>query len=118
MVATLKKFYGRHHDLVNPYNVAVCRIVSDVFANAEPYVNFQNHGHTLLPTFPSFRPMGMVGEACLPSNAYFPRTLDYTLYSGVHVCWSEHTDSPFVYGVMSLDYGFCTMTTILCIRYS
>ena len=32
LVATLKKFYGRHHDLVNPYNVAVSRIVSDVFA--------------------------------------------------------------------------------------
>ena len=30
LVATLKKFYGRHHDLVNPYNVAVSRIVSDV----------------------------------------------------------------------------------------
>ena len=29
-VATLKKFYGIHHDLVNPYNVAVSRIVSDV----------------------------------------------------------------------------------------
>ena len=26
-VATLKKFHGRHHDLVNPYNVAVSRIV-------------------------------------------------------------------------------------------
>ena len=35
-VATLKKFYGRHHDLVNPYNVAVSRIVSDVFANDAP----------------------------------------------------------------------------------
>ena len=33
LVATLKKFFGRHHDLVNPYNVAVSRIVSDVFAN-------------------------------------------------------------------------------------
>ena len=32
LVATLKKFYGKHHDLVNPYNVAVSRIVSDVFA--------------------------------------------------------------------------------------
>ena len=52
MVATLKKFYGRHHDLVNPYNVAVSR------------VDFQNPGHMLLHTFPSFRPMGMVGEAC------------------------------------------------------
>ena len=25
---------------------------------------FPNPGHTLLPTFPSFRPMGMVGEGC------------------------------------------------------
>ena len=33
LVATLKKFYGRYHDLVNPYNVAVSRIVSDVFAS-------------------------------------------------------------------------------------
>ena len=36
LVATLKKFYGRHHDLVNPYNVVVSRIVSDVFANDAP----------------------------------------------------------------------------------
>ena len=54
--------------------------------------------------------MGMVGEACLPSNAYYPRTPDYTLCSEVHVCWSEHSDSSFVYGFMSLDYGFGTMT--------
>ena len=54
--------------------------------------------------------MGMVGEACLPSNAYYPRTPDYTLYSGVHVCWSEHSDSSFVYGFMILDYGLGTMT--------
>ena len=67
-------------------------------------------GHTLLPIFPSFRPMGMVGKACSPSNAYYPRTPDYTLCSGVHVCWSEHSDSSFVYGFMILDYGFGTMT--------
>ena len=36
LLATLKKFYGRHHDLVNPYNRAVSRIVSNVFANDEP----------------------------------------------------------------------------------
>ena len=35
LVATLKKFYGRH-DQVNPFSVAVSRIVSDVFANDEP----------------------------------------------------------------------------------
>ena len=36
LVATLKKFYWKHHDLVNPYNVAVSRIVSDVFASDAP----------------------------------------------------------------------------------
>ena len=80
------------------------------FASDAPLVDFPNPGHTLLPIFPSFRPMGMVGEAYLPSNAYYPRTLDYTLCSGVHVCWSEHSDSSFVYAFMSLDYGFGTMT--------
>ena len=53
----------------------------------------------------------MVCEACLQSNAYYPRTHDYTLYSGVRVCWSEHSDSSFVYGFMSLDYGVGTMAT-------
>ena len=58
----------------------------------------------------------MVGEACLPSNAYYPRTPDYTLYSRVHVCWSEHSDSSFVYGFMSLDYGLGTMTATTCVE--
>ena len=53
--------------------------------------------------------MCMGGDACLPSNAYYPRTPDYILYTGVHVCWAEHSDS-FVYGFMSLDYGLGTMT--------
>ena len=62
--------------------------------------------------------MGMVGEACLPSNAYYPWTPDYTLYSGVHVYWSEHSDSSFIDGFMSLDYGLGTMTaTTYGIRY-
>ena len=59
----------------------------------------------------------MVGEACLPSNAYYPRTPDYTLCSGVHVCWFEHSDSLFVYGFMSLDYGFGTMTATTIIIF-
>ena len=44
LVAILKKFYGRHHDLVNLYNVAVSRIVSDVFASDVPSVDFPNPG--------------------------------------------------------------------------
>ena len=101
LVATLKKLID---------NVAVSRIVSDVFASDTPLVDFPNPGHMLLLIFPSFRPMGMVDGACLPSNIYYPRTPNYTLYSWVHVCWSEHSDSSFVYGFMSLDYGLCTMT--------
>ena len=34
----------------------------------------------------------------------------FKLCSGVHVCWSEHSDSSFVYGFMILNYGFGTMT--------
>ena len=41
---------------------------------------------------------------------YYLRTPDYTLYSGVYVCWSEHSDSSFIYVFMSLDYGLGTMT--------
>ena len=55
--------------------------------------------------------MGIIGEACLPSNAYYPRTPDCTLYSGVHACWSEYSDSSFVYGFMRLIYGLSAMTT-------
>ena len=36
LVATLKEFYERHHDLVDPYNVAVSRIVSVVLASDVP----------------------------------------------------------------------------------
>ena len=36
LVATLKKFYGKHHDLVDPYNVAVSRMISDVLATDKP----------------------------------------------------------------------------------
>ena len=109
LVATLKKFYGRHYDLVNPYNVAVSRIVSDVLASDA--ISRLQKSRTYASTDISFvQAMGMVGEACLPSNAYYPRTPDYTLYSGVHVCWSEDSDSSFVYGFMNLDYGLGTMT--------
>ena len=60
--------------------MAVSSIVSDVFANNEPQVDFQNPGHTFLPTFPLFWLMGMVGEACLPSNAYNLRTPDILFF--------------------------------------
>ena len=58
----------------------------------------------------------MVGEACLPNNAYCSRTPDYTRYSGVHVCLSEYSDLSFVYGFMGLiyDLGTMTTTTVVC----
>ena len=59
----------------------------------------------------------MVGKACLPSNAYYPRMPDYTLCSGVYVCWSEHSDSSFIYGFMSLDYGFGTMNATTSVSF-
>ena len=96
--------------MVNPYNVAASRIASDIFANDEPYVDFQNPVLMLLPAFSLFRPIDMVGEACSPSNAYYPRTHDCNRISGVHVCSSEHSDWSFVYGFMSLDYSLGTMT--------
>ena len=30
LVSTLKKFYGRHHDLVDPYSVAASKLVTDL----------------------------------------------------------------------------------------
>ena len=62
LVATRKKFYGKHHDLVNPYSVAVSRIVLIFIASDAPQVSVPNLGHTFLTIFPSFRPIGMVGE--------------------------------------------------------
>ena len=55
----------------------------------------------------------MVSEACLPSSAYYPRTPDYTLYFGVHVCWAEHSELSFIYGFMRLTYGLETMATTI-----
>ena len=59
---------------VIPYNVAVSRLIADVFAIDKPYKDFRSPGHFLISLV---RLIGMVGKACLPSNAYFPRTPDY-----------------------------------------
>lgn len=34
-MSTLKKFYRRHHDLGNPYNVELLKLISDLMATAE-----------------------------------------------------------------------------------
>ena len=51
--------------------------------------------------FSSFRPIDMVGKACLPSYAYYPWMPDYTLSFGVHVCSSEHSGMSVIHGFMS-----------------
>ena len=109
-MATLRGFCGGRRDLVGPCSVAVSGVVSGVFAGGAPWVDFPGPGRALLPVFPSFGPVGVVGGACLPGGACCPRTPGCTLCSGVRVCWSEHSDSSFVYGFMILDYGFGTMT--------
>ena len=77
LVSTLEKVYGRHHNFVSPYNVSVSRLISDALASAKPYIDCLNHGQYFPHFFFSkslFRLIGIVGEACLPSNAYFPWT--------------------------------------------
>ena len=54
--STLKKFYGRYRHLVDPFNVAVSRIVSDVFFFVCFFLPQTRHrqthpGHSFLPTF-------------------------------------------------------------------
>ena len=61
----------------------------------------------LLPTLPSFRPMGMVGEAYQVMLTIRGRLITPFILGSM----SEHSDSSFVYGFMSLDYGLGTMTT-------
>ena len=34
-MSAAKIFYGRHHDLVDPYNVAVSKLISDLMASVE-----------------------------------------------------------------------------------
>ena len=35
IVSTVKKFYGTHHNLVDPYNVAISKLISDLMASVE-----------------------------------------------------------------------------------
>ena len=35
LVSTVKKFFGRHHHLVDPYNVAVLILISDLMVSVE-----------------------------------------------------------------------------------
>ena len=61
---------------------------------------------------------GFIKGAC--SDESWNEFKSACMFSGVHVCWSEHSDSSFVYGFISLDYGLGTMTTtasnITCVR--
>ena len=61
-----KKFYMWHEYHFIPYNMAVSRIISDVFAIDKAIAYFLKTWTCVLPdtTLLLFRLMGMVGEAC------------------------------------------------------
>ena len=40
-MSTLKTLYERHHDVFDPYNVAVSKLISDLMATTEPYYDLQ-----------------------------------------------------------------------------
>ena len=71
--------HKRRHDLVNAYNIAVFRLMPDVYCHSQT-INKRSKPRTLLFQYllkSLFRLIGIVGEARLPSNAYFSRTPDY-----------------------------------------
>ena len=97
LVAALMKFHERHHDLVIPTSCGGFQIL--MFCQWRVISS-----HTLLHTFPSFRPTGL--WAWWAKLAYqlmlTIRGRLITLFIlGVHFCWSKHSDLSFVYGFMS-----------------
>ena len=52
----------------------------------------------------------MVGEACLPSNAYYPRTPDYTPFILGSMSVGLIIRIRHLFTEMSLAYGLGTMT--------
>ena len=61
-----------------------------------------------------FRLIGMVGEACLPSNAYFPWTPDYTpsnmvpclsilIFQILSICISFYDFPKYDFGMLTAD---------------
>ena len=71
----------RHHDIVNPYNVAVSRLISDVVVTAKPWTDFLTSDiNSRIYSKSLFKLMGMMSEACLPSNAYSSGTPDDTSF--------------------------------------
>ena len=74
LVPTLKKFYMRPNNLVDTFNVVVCRIVPDIFATDKPWADLKKTEKYLSRRFPIFLVSalsGMVGAACLPINTGF-----------------------------------------------
>ena len=60
-------------------NVAFSRLMSDVVCHTQAINRLSKSGTLVFPYFPKylFRQIDMVGEACLPINAYFLWTPDY-----------------------------------------
>ena len=93
-------YYGIHRETLTWIKEFLCGRSQQVVLESQVISE-----RSVFKSFPKYR----LGAFSVP-GLYYPRTPDYTLCSGVHVCWSEHSDSSFVYGFMILDYGFGTMT--------
>lgn len=114
MLALTVDVYGRHHDLVNPYNVAVSRIISDVFQQASHRQPFK------IPDIPLSRLFKFICSGLWAWGAKhvhhvmltFSRRL-VTLFplGSMSVRPNEYSNLPIVYPFMSLLYGLGTLTT-------
>ena len=79
-----------------PYNVAASRFVSVVLPQPCHEQTFEIPDSTYSRIF-LFRLIGIVVEICLPTNAYFPRTPDCTLFILGHVFYLIISNFAFVY---------------------
>ena len=96
LVSTLKIFYGRHHDIVYPYNVAVSRIVLMFLPLTSPKQTFK------IPDLHFSRPLLLIS---VQTDRHGGRSMLTKYLITPFVCWS------FVYRFMSLIYGLGTLTT-------
>ena len=121
-MSTLKKFYGRHHNLVDPYNVAASKLVTDLMPIANKQYGFQLRGIRFLPDihFLGFviSHMDMAGALKWAGDAHPSQTPDHTSCfffffflgggGGVHACMTTYSSM-----VLRMMYDFGTLNPVL-----
>ena len=73
LVSILKRFYGKHQGLVNPYNVAISRLMSDHFCHSQAINGLSKHRTLQFPyltTYP-FKLICMVGRSIFTKKCLF-----------------------------------------------